>query len=214
MNWIGKALVIGAIAIAAIPSNAQGNEPPIDPRTNGLRAVRAWPIDTGVVRVERAPDKSPMRCVYLDRFEVPDEGGLQALEMGVTRTPNGTNAEIFFRLRYLARRDGPPLAIQRPTMQFYATGPTRNWEVAAMDRNGWVRVSQRVDAVTRDEWIGFNTAVEKGAGNLVFTLPNGEPKLVQPRGGPSQKLLGMFTDCFCKVTAELPPEVWRGYVCR
>ena len=214
MNWFGKALVIGMIAIAAIPSDARANEPPVDPRANGLRAVRAWPIDTGIVRVDRAPDKSPMRCVYLDRFEVPDEGGLQALEMGVARAPNGASTEIFFRLKYLARKDGQSLAIQRPTMQFYATGPTENWTVAEMDRNGWVRASQRAELVTRGERIEFYTAVEKGGGNLVFTLPNGEPKLVEPGGSPSPKLLRMFTDCFCKVMTELPAEIWHGYVCR
>lgn len=214
MIWIGKALVIGAIAISAIPSNVRANEPPIDPRANGLPAVRAWPIDKGVVRVDKAPDKSPTQCVYLDRFEVPDEGGLQALEMGVTRPPNGASTEIFFRLRYLARKDGPPLAIHRPTMQLYATGPTQNWASEKMDRNGWVRASQRADVATPSEQIGFYTAVEKGGGNLVFTLPNSEPKLIEPGGSPSPKLLRMFTDCFCRVLSDLPAESKQGFTCR
>ncbi len=215
-------LLIASTGIMAIAQDTDANRPYIeygkerDPRADGIVPIWAWEESSKtLIRADRNPDGSLRRCVRVARYEVTEESGLQAFEMGVERrsAAQDGSATMYARLRYVARRDGPPLAIREPTMKLFFTGPSRNWAVSGPDGNGWVRMSRSVTVETDDEQLGFTNAVEKGTTELVFSLPDGTLKVIEPKSFDTLWRFNIFARCACELLRDIPAPAKHGFPC-
>lgn len=206
-------LLVASTGLIAIAQDTDANRPYIefgkerDPRAKGIAPTWAWEeAGKTIVRADRNPDGSLRRCVRTARYKITDENGLQAFEIGIERhaVRGGAAATMYARLRYVARQEGPPLAIREPTMKLFFTGPTRDWTVSGPDQNGWVRMSRHMTAENDTEVLDFRNAVEVGPQELVFSLPDGGLKVVEPNGFRDLPRFGIFMRCACEMLRDFP----------
>lgn len=218
---IGALLAVSTAIGAGAQDTIEGSRRVIEagkerePRPAWIEAVLAFE-ESGktLIRADRNPDGSLRRCVRTARYRVTDKSGLQAFEIGVERNSvaQGGFATMYARLRYVARRDGPPLAIREPTMQLF-TGPTRDWTVSGPDGNGWVRMSRPVVTETYTEQLYFLTVIERGTVVLIFSLPDGSLKIIQPIGYGDAWRFNIFARCACELLRDIPAPAKHGFPC-
>ncbi len=170
-----------------------------------------------IVRAERFSDGSLQRCTQFARLKVDEGGGPQAIELGIERSRPVADApaagSFFFRLRYLDGPRGQPIAIERPVLDIRAVGPTADWPIASMDRNGWVRASQQISKISSDNYIWFTTEIEKGDNRIVLTLPSGVSRAYALRVSESSWRYNIFARCMCKLIADFPDAARKGFPC-
>lgn len=222
----GRALAVALFACFAGRAEAQlewmdatnplRNHAP-DPRAIGKGYPYIRTDGDEIVRAANFSDGTPQRCTQFARFEVGDGGGPQAIELGIERIRPTADApatgRFFFRLRYLDGPNGTPVAIERPVLDIRAVGPTTDWQIAAIDRNGWIRASQQISKISGDDYIWFTSEIEGGGNRIVLTLPSGEPRAYSARTSVSAWHYNIFGRCMCRLIADFPASVKKRFPC-
>jgi hypothetical protein len=210
LRRVGAAL---ALAFAAAPAIAFNPDPPRDPRAVGLAATRVWTQGDEIIRIDRAPDGAPRRCVRAARLATPDEGGPSRLEFGVDRgMPDAPDATMFFRVQYLDGPNGKPLPVRDPILEMRFFGPTSDWRLESMG-GGWIRRSKSVVQSDDIERLRFTNEVGRTGNAVASTFPDGTHRMHHLRGGVSPWHFEMFFNCVCKLLVGLPKSMIDGFPC-
>lgn len=224
---LGRAFVVALFACVASGAEAQlksmdetswlRNHAP-DPRAIERDYMEIENEGHEIVRAEKFPDGTPQRCTQFARLKVEKSGGPQAFELGIERArpvaDRPATGSFFFRLRYLDGPSGKPVAVERPVLDIRAVGPTADWQITPIDRNGWIKASQRISKISGDDYIWFTSEIEKGDNRIVLTLPSGVSRAYALRVSESSWRYNIFALCMCKLIADFPDSVWRSFPCQ
>lgn len=190
---LGLALGLAAGASAQHPTFGPGFPAP-DPRSAAERSVQTSDNRAVEFANRHGFESCAFRAVTLRlpgrRFFV-DEWAL-----GVERHTGKTR--LFFETRVVDAA-GNALAIERPTLYMFASGPTYDWEPVRSRLAGYVRVEKYLEDATPSERIGFTTAIEeRGIKQLALTLPNGGgDAYVALYDGATPRQFEFFAACVC-----------------
>jgi hypothetical protein len=128
--------------------------------------------------------------------------------LGVERYDGKAN--LFFEVRVIDAA-GAVLAIERPTLYMFASGPTYDWQPGRSRHEGYVRIEKDFEDATPDEFLGFKTAVqERGIRELAITLPNrrGDAYIVL-QDGATPRQFEFFGDCVCNLFGTEPQALFQ-----
>jgi hypothetical protein len=107
---------------------------------------------------------------------------------------------LFFDTR-IVERTGAPLAVERPTLDMFWSGPTNDWRPGRPSADGYVRFEKELSAAGPDERLGFKNAIEeRGIKRLAFTLPDGRgDAYISLHDGATERQNNFFAECVCNL---------------
>jgi hypothetical protein len=192
---LGLSLGLAAGAAAQHPFFGPDHPAP-DPRSKAENSVQTSVNRTVEFGNRQGVESCAFRAVGLrrpDRAYFVDEWAL-----GVERQDGKTT--LFFETRVVDSA-GVALAIERPTLYMYASGPTYDWQPGRSNSDGYVRIEKDIEAASSRELIGFTTAVEEqGVKELAITLPDGRgDAYVALANGATPRQFEFFAACVCKI---------------
>jgi hypothetical protein len=116
--------------------------------------------------------------------------------LGVERYDGKAN--LFFEVRVIDAAGGV-LAIERPTLYMFGSGPTYDWQPGRSRHEAYVRIEKEVEQATSRELVGITTAVqERGIRELAITLPDGRgDAYIALHDGATPRQVEFFGGCVC-----------------
>lgn len=180
--------------------------PPPDPRSAAERSLQGSDNRAVEFANRQGVESCAFRAVTLRR---PGRRlSVDEWTLGVERYDGKTT--LFFETRVVDSA-GVALAIERPTLYMFGSGPTYDWQPGRSNHEGYVRVSKDLEEATPDERLGFKTAVEeRGIRELAITLPNGRgDAYIALHDGATPRQFEFFATCVCRLLGREGNELFR-----
>jgi hypothetical protein len=207
VKFLGLAMLAALVATAAAAQHPTlgPNSPAPDPRSkaeNSLQTSASRAVEFGY---RQGVESCTFRARGLRRTirsYLVDEWAL-----GIERYDGKAN--LFFEVRIIDVA-GRVLAIERPTLYLFGSGPTYDWQPGRSSAEGYVRIEKVIEATGPRERLGFTTAVEeRGIRELAITLPNGRgDAYIVLEDGATRRQFEFFADCACKLFGHEPQDLF------
>lgn len=180
--------------------------PAQDPRSTARSSLESSDIRT----VEFGYWQGVESCAFRARTLRIGERAHRVEEWALGVENHDRKAILFFETRVIDSA-GTPLAIERPTLYMFGSGPTYDWRVGRSNRDGYVRVEKDLAATSARERLGFTTAVEdRGIKRLAITLPEGRgDAYIVLTDGATPRQFGQFAACVCDLLDNNTHDLFR-----